>query len=328
MRRCSGADALKRESKINVITPGWVTAPINDPVFDVALPLRSAPREAAMRIARGLERDRALIKTDARPLVVSALISRYFPHRSEEWAIAYFASHRRLNERHAAGAVDALVAQVSDSLCQLPAILRVAKGSFLGAQASSRLMSEYLGPLDRSPPFRARESMSLRSYKTPSRDDLAHSGPRQNWGQWQPRPATTDAASINGTGPSANQRASATMEPCGWPALAGRSPAPDPPSGSRLPACPRGDEVVLTGRRRHCGRCGISGHHGGRTEALFSKPSTACTFVMYNRAARLKGYTYWANYAAGTLGSTASTAQFRNQWLLRRYAYFLQRHLA
>ena len=32
--------------------------------------------------------------------------------------------------------------------------------------------------------------------------------------------------------------------------------------------------------------------------------------VMYNRAADSKGYTYWANYAAGTLGSTASTAQF------------------
>ncbi len=63
--------------KINVIAPGWVTAPINDP-YSMWRPFEISAEEAAMRIARGLERDRALIAFPW-PLVVSALISRLFP---------------------------------------------------------------------------------------------------------------------------------------------------------------------------------------------------------------------------------------------------------
>ena len=63
--------------KINMIAPGWVTAPINEP-YAMWRPFEVSADEAATRIARGLARDRALIAFPW-PLAASARISRLLP---------------------------------------------------------------------------------------------------------------------------------------------------------------------------------------------------------------------------------------------------------
>ncbi len=63
--------------KINMIAPGWVTAPINEP-YAMWRPFELSADDAAERIARGLARDRALIAFPWQ-LVASAKISRLLP---------------------------------------------------------------------------------------------------------------------------------------------------------------------------------------------------------------------------------------------------------
>jgi short-subunit dehydrogenase len=63
--------------KINVIAPGWVTAPINEP-FVMWRPFEVSPEVAAVRIARGLARNQSVIAFPW-PLAASAWISGLFP---------------------------------------------------------------------------------------------------------------------------------------------------------------------------------------------------------------------------------------------------------
>jgi short-subunit dehydrogenase len=80
--------------RVNVICPGWVTAPINDP-FVMWRPMEMRPDAAAKAIARGLARNRAVI---AFPQPLAFFIRHIAPHLPQSFLRlgykAFKAKHR------------------------------------------------------------------------------------------------------------------------------------------------------------------------------------------------------------------------------------------